>query len=530
MIYVKIIAALAAVLVLALAYGLSSWLNKEYRNTERVFRVSKKDAIEGLKEKYIAMIAVIVLLFCAIGFLLSWVTAALFVCGALFSVVAVFVGTRAAVNGSAITVNAAASGGMNKALKTAFRSGAVMGLCASGAVILGIGVTVAIIGEVPVFTAVTGLGLGASTTALFHCGADATGRGYDLLDSYAGAIVSAIVLSYAVTEVVPGFGDGFTLDTTVGVDFALIITAAGAIGSMAGIIIVRGGENANPASSINTGLYVSGAIVILAALIASKNFFGTFNCAFAVIGGLIVGAAASKAFAARASEGFRPVWSMIFLVLGTAIAEAAAGIYGVALSAVGLLSASAMATASFTYGAISCDAGGSAEAVPLEENAGLTVGRLLTAGERAAEEGKGFTVIASGFTALALFLAFSQVSGLMAIDVLHPLVIIGALAGAALPFLYSAIIMNLSKRAAIIGPALIAVIFPLAIGFALGGEALGGMILGSVVSGTPLAAMLTGNKEPAKETAGLSIRILIKYAAMIAVVFAGLFLRAGDIN
>ncbi|MFA7662044.1 MAG: sodium/proton-translocating pyrophosphatase, partial [Anaerovoracaceae bacterium] len=164
-----IIAPICAVIALLFAYGLSAWINKVDEGTERMKEIAsfiREGAMAFLKREYKTMVIVIVVLFLIIGLAVDWLTAALYVCGALLSVLAGFFGMRVATKGNVRTANAAKEGGMNKALKVAFRSGAVMGLCVTGLGLLGIG-TVFVVMGVESATVITGFGLGASSMALF---------------------------------------------------------------------------------------------------------------------------------------------------------------------------------------------------------------------------------------------------------------------------------------------------------------------------------------------------------------------------
>jgi len=130
-----IIVPLVAIIALLFAYGLSSWIGKMGEGTERMKEISgyiREGAMAFLRREYKAMAVVILIIFLILGFGINWTTAVLYVIGALFSVLAGFFGMRVATKGNVRTANAAMESGMNKALKIAFRSGAVMGLCVVG--------------------------------------------------------------------------------------------------------------------------------------------------------------------------------------------------------------------------------------------------------------------------------------------------------------------------------------------------------------------------------------------------------------
>ena len=142
----EILAVVAAVIGLVVAFCLAAWIKKTEEGTDRMKEIAsyiREGAMAFLKREYKTMIIVIVVLFVLIGIgLNSWITAILYVCGALLSVLAGYFGMQVATLGNVRTANAAREGGMNKALKVAFRSGAVMGLCVSGLGLLGLGMEV----------------------------------------------------------------------------------------------------------------------------------------------------------------------------------------------------------------------------------------------------------------------------------------------------------------------------------------------------------------------------------------------------
>lgn len=316
----KIFTVCAAVVGLLIAFCLASWISKSSEGTDRMKEIAgyiREGAMAFLKREYRTMVIVIVVLFLLIGIgLQSWITAVLYVCGALLSVLAGFFGMKVATNGNVRTANAAMESGMNKALKIAFRSGAVMGLCVSGLGLFGLGVVVCVLDLATVTQCVTGFGLGASSMALFgrvgggiytkaaDVGADLVGKveagipeddprnpaviadnvgdnvgdvagmGSDLFESYVGSIISAITLAaVAVNEA----GEMSTFSADTAAIFPLIISAVGVLASIIGILCVRGKEGGNPANALNMGTYISGIIVVVATVFLSKNMLGDYT-------------------------------------------------------------------------------------------------------------------------------------------------------------------------------------------------------------------------------------------------------------
>ena len=387
---------------------------------------------------------------------------------------------------------------------------------------------------------------------------DVAGLGSDLCESYVGSIIGAITLGGAIGQ-------------SRLVILPLVFAGVGVLASIIGTFLVRMREGGNPRVALSLGT-IGAAILLLAVtypiilLIAPEQFvhngqsFGRFGIFIAVTCGLLSGVLIGFVTEYYTGDDRKPVIEIarqsqtgsatniiaglgtgmaatgipvIMLVIAIYLAHHFAGLYGIAIAALGMLATTGIQLAIDAYGPIADNAGGLAEMATMAPEVRERTDKLDAVGNTTAAIGKGFAIGSAAFTALALFVAYKEKVGIDVIDITKAEVVVGILVGGMLPYVFSSFVIAAVGRAAfkmieevrrqfheipgilegsqkpdyvrcvdiattaalreMIIPGLGAVVTPVVVGFVGGAAMLGGVLVGTTVSGVMLALFMANS-------------------------------------
>ncbi len=580
----------ASVVALVFAGALTVKVSKKDRGSDKAREMSdhiKEGARTFLGQEFKYLSVVVVIISAVLAYFINPQTAITFIFGAFLSSLAGVIGMTTATSSNSRTAEAVKNS-LGEGLGVAFSSGTVMGMSVVGFGLLGISSFYLIFPDLQILF---GFAFGASSVALFSrvgggiytktadMGADLVGKveedipeddprnpgvvadnvgdnvgdvaamGADLFESYVEAIIATMLIGF------------LTVQASGAVVFPLFIGASGILAAVIGYFFVGGEENLNWA--LNRGTFGAAGLALVFMFFGMRYLFPGIDMGvfYSIVSGLVAGiviglvteyytaskhkptrniaeestgGAATNIIAGFSTGMFSTLVPMLTVCVAMLISYYFAGLYGIGIASVGMLSTLGITLATDCYGPVADNAAGIAEMAEMGEKVRERAEALDSIGNTTAAIGKGFAIGSAALASLTLFVAYTQEVGLEAVDVAltDPWIVAGLFIGALLPFIFSALTMRSVGRSAskmideirrqfeemnilsgedkpdysrcieistdsalkeMILPGSLAIISPIAVGLLLGPEALAGMLAGNISTGFLLAVTMANS-------------------------------------